>query len=853
MRLLIKKSHFWLLFCFTLAIPNGHGANKINSIEISGEAEISEETIIIAGNLKVGDDVSPRKIKAIKKSIIELYKYRGFFKTKIKTSFSRSGIFRLEIKEGKPVIIKKINLSTMLLIKDKSLRKKLNKQALDAIDIKAGDRLDRKEIKTAINKLKEWLLEKDFLITKEPVTEISIKNNEESAMMNIKVTYGPRIRFGFRNNKRFSKKELLGYVSEVKEVGFDKDYLDAARERIIRAYNQVGLVNLKIKTVTRQDGKRGIQHVSFIVKEGKRIRITSFSLEGIYTIPIKEASDLFISFCPNLVQKLYFQDEGIRKAGDLLAEHLKSLGHLSAKLDLVKYKFSKEKERVDVILFFTEGVQTTVSSIELDGVTAIPKEEVKNILGIKKNMPFNVFRFGSGVEELKEKYKNIGYLEVIIDEKKKSSITRYSKDQSQVNIKLTVKEGPLIHAGEIKIRGNTKTRSIVITRELPFSTGDILTKEKLSEGEDRLRRLGLFRSTVFRLAEPSNKPNVRNILVFLDESIPGTFEMGYGYRTDVGLRFFAGSSYNNLGGMHRTVNLNASLNRRLVDFDFLEYNVNAGFKEPYFLSQRIGLFTNVIFFKRRFTNFDASISKGSVELRRDLTKKISTSLKYSFEQVHSFNAKDEEYNEEDTIGSLTAGIALDSRNNPFNPSTGFLSINQMELATEFLGSQKSVGYHRFTSNNSAYIDLGHSFVFSFGMNIGFERSNVLDRPVPKIKLFRLGGTSTLRGYKYDSLEVETQRNINGTLHLINYRWELQFPLREALGLGIFWDAGNLSVDVLRLLDLRHSLGVGVRYETPVGSVNLDLAYKLGQISDRGDGVSSTDPDRYRVHFSIGRF
>ena len=58
---------------------------------------------------------------------------------------------------------------------------------------------------------------------------------------------------------------------------------------------------------------------------------------------------------------------------------------------------------------------------------------------------------------------------------------------------------------------------------------------------------------------------------------------------------------------------------------------------------------------------------------------------------------------------------------------------------------------------------------------------------------------------------------------------------------------------MKPFQLRHAIGVGLRYKTPVGPVSLDLARKLGTPGPRGDDVNTDDLDTQRVHFSIGSF
>ena len=65
------------------------------------------------------------------------------------------------------------------------------------------------------------------------------------------------------------------------------------------------------------------------------------------------------------------------------------------------------------------------------------------------------------------------------------------------------------------------------------------------------------------------------------------------------------------------------------------------------------------------------------------------------------------------------------------------------------------------------------------------------------------------------------------------------------GGSLFYDGGMVKVSGLDISDnYRDAIGVGLRYITPVGSVNLEVGQKL----DR-----KANEDIQRVHFSIGSF
>ncbi len=83
--------------------------------------------------------------------------------------------------------------------------------------------------------------------------------------------------------------------------------------------------------------------------------------------------------------------------------------------------------------------------------------------------------------------------------------------------------------------------------------------------------------------------------------------------------------------------------------------------------------------------------------------------------------------------------------------------------------------------------------------------------------------------------------------------ELRMRVRGQLGAVLFLDLGNVWADPwrLRVNDLRYDIGPGLRYNTPVGPIRVDLGYQLNPIPGLlVNGKPQTR--RWRVHFSIGQ-
>ena len=109
--------------------------------------------------------------------------------------------------------------------------------------------------------------------------------------------------------------------------------------------------------------------------------------------------------------------------------------------------------------------------------------------------------------------------------------------------------------------------------------------------------------------------------------------------------------------------------------------------------------------------------------------------------------------------------------------------------------------------------------------------------VPSTFLFRAGGDQSVRGYGYQELGVRENGAIVGGRFLLTGSAEYQYWFKPPWGVAFFVDAGN-AADKARDLKPEFGYGVGARWRSPVGPINVDVAY--------GQAVKKA-----RLHFSLG--
>ena len=143
---------------------------------------------------------------------------------------------------------------------------------------------------------------------------------------------------------------------------------------------------------------------------------------------------------------------------------------------------------------------------------------------------------------------------------------------------------------------------------------------------------------------------------------------------------------------------------------------------------------------------------------------------------------------------------------------------------------------------------------------GALRGSTIDAPaptdaaVPFFKRYFLGGSTSLRGWgRYEVSPLTESGQPIGGLTCVETSAEVRVPFGTKLSAVAFVDAGSVGRNPWRLDPggFRAAVGPGVRYDTPIGPVRLDLGYQLNPIA----GLlvkGKPEARRWRAHISIGQ-
>jgi outer membrane protein insertion porin family len=181
--------------------------------------------------------------------------------------------------------------------------------------------------------------------------------------------------------------------------------------------------------------------------------------------------------------------------------------------------------------------------------------------------------------------------------------------------------------------------------------------------------------------------------------------------------------------------------------------------------------------------------------------------------------------------AVTAGLSWDSRDFYLDPRTG----SRHSIFVQYAGGPLDGDTHFIKSVGDVawYFPLFWDTVFMTRGRLGWA-SSLNDKPLPLGERFYVGGTGTVRGFKYGTLgplDPATNDRIGGSKELI-FNMEYSFPLVPAARLKglLFYDIGKAfdNHEPVRYTDLRHSAGYGFYWLSPIGPLRFEWGYIINE-------------------------
>lgn len=400
---------------------------------------------------------------------------------------------------------------------------------------------------------------------------------------------------------------------------------------------------------------------------------------------------------------------------------------------------------------------------------------------------------------------------------------------------LRLDPGPVVRFGALDISGAPHVRDERVRQIAGFPTGKVFSPARINAVADRLRETGTF-STVALIEAPELTADGRmNISLELVEEKPRRFGFGAEIFSREGLSLSGLWMHRNVFGGAENLRFQGEISgiagdKDGYDFDGLDYRLSARLSRP-----GTGSAHNTVFIDGEIALLHERIYQSQIAtLEFGLERKLSERIDGSVALGYRYSKDIDDFGTREFSHLTLAMVGLrDARDVIIDPTKGtYLEAEFMP----YLGLNQSISGIRmyadargfYTPSVAENITLAGQF--QIGSIVGSNLSTT-----PQEMLFFSGGGGTVRGQPYQSLFVKQGGNRSGGLNFLGLAAEARIGITKTIGAVVFADAGFVGAGSLPGQDGKwHSgAGLGVRYDTGVGPIRLDLALPTSGDTGRG--------------------
>jgi len=639
-------------------------------------------------------------------------------------------------------------------------------------------------------------------------------------------------------NRLTMREDKLKETLKSKETQY-LDYPNLAEDvkSLKKLYEKIGYSQAEVNYKVDINKDTGKARIEFNVVEGRRIRIKDIFVEGNKNFSAKRILRLMKT------KRAWFFNTGVLKDEVLLEdiERIKSFYHREGFTDVVVDYEVKSHLKKPFLLYITiriqEGKKYLVGNVTIQGNRQILKKDILERLKVcVPGKVFNEEALSQDVVNIQGLYFDRGYISAQVQEA--TSLNSYT---GRIDIVYNITESEVAYVDKIKLRGNVKTKDIVIRRELRIRPGDKFDGEKLKRSKERLQNLGFFEEVKYD-TEDTEVPNKKDLVVEVKESKTGALSFGGGYSSveefvgfvEIEQKNFDWKNFPYFTGGGQDLKLRAAIGTVSDSFDLsftepwlFDYPVSFGFdayKRTHKREEDIGY------------GYDEDITGGDLRLGKELSEYLRADLMYRNDTIKitdiTDNASNDLRNEygSNTIRSMQFGLTFDSRNNVFDPTRGNILSGSLESAGGPFGGSKD--FWKFGGRASHYFPVFGGSVLELRGRAGLAKPYGSSDRVPIYERYFAGGANTIRGYserKIGPIDPVSKDPLGGESMLIG-NLEYLYPVFGFLKLAVFYDIGNVWSKVNKFASggLKSGVGLGVRIKTPIGPIMLDYGIPLNK-------------------------
>ena len=743
---------------------------------------------------------------------------------------------------------------------------------LKGASLSSGKPYDADRIRAAADLLSKRLSSDNRLASQVRRQRPNYHPETNRADLSFQVTLGPTVEVR-TSGAGVSKGQLRKLVPIYEENAVDQDLVQEGRRHLVSYLQKKGFFDVNVAAQVENEPSQ--VSVIYTITKGNKHRVEDVEVSDHSYFTEAELSKQVMIKKASLLSRGQFSDELVNRSVKNLTAFYQNAGFADAK---VKAEIIDHEPKLYVTFKVVEAEQTLVDSFRIEG----NKTQSIDILApdglrLKPGQPYSQALLKEDRNQILANYLNLGYATA----KLQSTAVPRPDNPHRVAVTYVIDEGPQTRISQTTYLGAQHTRKSFIERNAKLKPGDPLSEGKLLEAETKLYNLGDFDWAEVSPLKPITDQTEEEVVVKVHESKRNSLGFGIGFQSTPrsgslssgvvslpglptvglprGFTIIQKNIINPLGSIDYTRS-NLFGRGEMESISALVSSLAQKANLTYSIPQFRGLDWNALWSfsgERNSQNplFTARSALGSWQVEKvlDAAKSERLQLRYTFQRTALSNLLIQNFISPDdlSIQSSFPSISFirDTRDKPLDAHKGFFQTVDLRVTPKAFGSTDS--YIRILGQMSYHRELAPWMVWANNVRLGIVKS-FGGSHVPFSEQFFSGGADSLRGFPLNGAGPQgtailcTKENDPSTCtakvsvpeggrQLFIFNSEARFPIPISMGpvkgLGgvIFYDGGNVykSIGFGRFWsDYSNTVGFGLRYQTPVGPIRIDIGHNL---------------------------
>jgi outer membrane protein insertion porin family len=701
------------------------------------------------------------------------------------------------------------------------------------LTVKVGDEMTDKDAKSIIRALFKSKYFND------------VEVEQQDGVLVIKVSERPAISsIEFVGNKDLDSKELLKSLSQIgfsEGQVYEKAMLERVELELERQYFSRGKYGVTIESEVTPLSRNRVA-VRITMAEGVIATIGSVNIVGNNAYEEEDLLADFESTTGSWLSVFTSDNQYSRQKLSADLETLRSFyldrGYVDFTVESTQVTITDDKKHMFITINISEGERYKIKEVRLAGDLIVPENELFELVTIRKDAVFSRKAITKTTESLTGRLGDDGYAFANVN-----AVPSIDRENNEVSLTFFIDPGRRAYVRRINIAGNSKTRDVVLRREMRQQEASWISTKDVNQSRARIQRLGYFEDVNVETNPVPATADQVDLNYNVTEMASGSLSAGIGFSQSDGLIFNANVTQKNFLGSGKHINFgfnNSSINtvysfgytNPFATVDGISQGFNAFYRQTDTTEANLARYNTDVY--GGDINFGIPISESN-RIRLALGYE-NTTLKLPNDNViqRYQDFIDKEGSQFDTW-SLTLGWSNDTRDNATLPTSG---MNQ-SLSAEVSVPIGSLQYYKLRYKNDWYHPISDSLTLALGGNLGYADGYGDTEELPFFQNFYAGGMRSVRGFQSNTLGIKEDGQALGGNFLVTGGAEIIFPVPfmkktlKSFRLSAFTDFGNVY-DVNEDFDagiLRYSAGLSAIWISPFGAMSFSVATPFNEQAD----------------------